>query len=118
VKSQCNRCGECCRVIHIRYTKKALRKIGGSDAEFILKYWHRISRKEAYKRRPILKTRDWSGFYFYTCDAWDEKTHLCKMYESRPEVCRDFPFYGEKPTSARLEWLKVLGCAYAKTVDN
>lgn len=116
MKSECNRCGECCRVIHIGHTKKTLRTIKNPDVKFILKHWCRISRKEAYKRQPTLKARDWNGFYFYACDAWDEKTHLCKMYESRPEVCRGFPFYGEKSSEAKNDfgWLKIMGCEYVK----
>lgn len=25
------------------------------------------------------------------CAHWDDKTHLCKVYEDRPKICRTFP---------------------------
>jgi Fe-S-cluster containining protein len=28
----------------------------------------------------------------YTCKHWDETTRLCTIYESRPMMCRDFPY--------------------------
>jgi len=112
VKSKCNRCGECCRVIYLQETKKAIRAIKNETSkEFILKHWHRISRKEACRRHPMIRGKDWRNVYFYTCDAWDKKTRRCKVYELRPEVCRGFPFYGRKPNNS--EWLEIMGCAYA-----
>jgi Fe-S-cluster containining protein len=30
--------------------------------------------------------------HWYTCRFWDELTGLCRNYESRPEVCREYPY--------------------------
>ena len=27
----------------------------------------------------------------FTCRFWDEETRLCLIYQSRPQMCRDFP---------------------------
>lgn len=31
------------------------------------------------------------------CFYLDEKTRLCKVYEKRPDVCREFPSIGPRP---------------------
>lgn len=35
-----------------------------------------------------------SGWY-YTCKNFDTQTGNCLIYETRPDMCRDYPFYGE-----------------------
>jgi Fe-S-cluster containining protein len=35
--------------------------------------------------------RDSEG-YVYTCRNLDERTRLCKIYEERPQMCRDYPY--------------------------
>lgn len=30
--------------------------------------------------------------YWYTCKNWDTETRLCTIYETRPQMCRDFPY--------------------------
>ena len=116
MKSKCNCCGECCRVINLQYTKKRLMKIKNPSVKFILEHWYRISREEAHKRQPSKGyLNGWSGSYFYVCDAWDEETRLCKIHESRPEICSGFPFYGkDDPGNGDLAWLTVIGCGYVE----
>jgi Fe-S-cluster containining protein len=29
---------------------------------------------------------------YYTCRHWDTETHLCKVYEKRPLMCKGFPY--------------------------
>lgn len=38
-----------------------------------------------------------------TCENFDELTKLCKIYESRPLICRVEDFY-EQHLSERFEW--------------
>lgn len=38
---------------------------------------------------------DDNGTRWYTCRHWNKETRLCMEYESRPGLCRDFP-YGKK----------------------
>jgi Fe-S-cluster containining protein len=35
------------------------------------------------------------GIQHYKCRHWDEETRLCKIYDRRPYMCRDYPGYGE-----------------------
>jgi Fe-S-cluster containining protein len=37
----------------------------------------------------------------YACDQFDPVTRECKAHESRPPVCRDYPWYGDEPSAAR-----------------
>ena len=30
--------------------------------------------------------------YWYSCKHFDTETRLCKIYESRPNMCRDYPY--------------------------
>ena len=43
--------------------------------------------------RVMLIPLDGEGHF--TCRHWDPETKLCGIYESRPEMCRDFPDEGE-----------------------
>jgi Fe-S-cluster containining protein len=33
--------------------------------------------------------------HHFTCRHWDEETRLCRIYEDRPQMCRDYP-YGQE----------------------
>lgn len=33
-----------------------------------------------------------NGIYHYTCKHFDKKTSNCTIYESRPQVCVDYPY--------------------------
>lgn len=35
----------------------------------------------------VTADREW-----FSCRHWDEKTRLCKAYESRPSMCRRYPY--------------------------
>ena len=32
----------------------------------------------------------------YSCKHWDTETRLCRIYEQRPQMCRDYPEPGSK----------------------
>lgn len=109
----CNRCGDCCERITINggggdlfgwadwahewrdwawydlrdgedcgMDKRSLRQV--ADAEFILAHW---------TPHPDSTESD----VFYQCSAWDSSTRLCTAHESRPPICRDYPWYGKAP---------------------
>jgi Fe-S-cluster containining protein len=54
--------------------------------------------RERYERFAGESTQAFSwkhrGHHF-TCKNWDEATRLCKIYEDRPTMCRDYP-YGQE----------------------
>lgn len=29
---------------------------------------------------------------YYSCRAWDEETRLCAIYDTRPQMCRGYPY--------------------------
>jgi Fe-S-cluster containining protein len=97
--TDCSRCGDCCDVIPLQFTKKDVAAGKSQSREFIIKHWHRISREEAAKRIP---TMGYKGTRFYRCDKWDSATRLCTVQDEKPPVCRDFPWYGDTPEPDRL----------------
>ncbi len=46
---------------------------------------------------------------FYRCRHYDEGTKSCTNYDGRPDVCRDFPWYGQEPHPAKT---LPPGCGY------
>lgn len=105
----CKCCGACCKTIALNASpeqieadmKKVLVKIeekGESGVSpndystyFIFNFFEPISRKEAEKINPKMKL--WSdSLFFYKCTMQDEATGKCRVYESRPILCREFPF--------------------------
>ena len=105
---QCAKCGDCCRAIPLRLTKAQLRtqlvasKRNQEDREFILKHWHRISRVEAARRIPSFGIYDGTPERFYECDQFDPGTNLCMAHDTRPPVCRGFPWYSTGPDETSL----------------
>lgn len=54
--------------------------------------------RERYERFSGTPTRAYKWKHrghFFTCKNWDEETRLCKIYEDRPAMCRDYP-YGQE----------------------
>lgn len=39
----------------------------------------------------------WGNGVAIQCTEYDAKTRSCMAYDSRPPVCRDYPFYGREP---------------------
>lgn len=57
--------------------------------------------------------RDKTGLFMLTqktngdCYFLDERTRLCKVYDSRPQVCRSFPSIGPRPGFCPGEKIKL-----------
>lgn len=106
----CARCGSCCDPVHLGADQAALVEEWrayvaaggstrpGSDPAFILAHWHEIERSS-------------SGGTRYRCDRFDPDARTCTAHEDRPDVCRDFPWYGEKPGEAGARSLDRV-CSY------
>lgn len=85
--TDCSRCGNCCENITISFDPMAedlgdWGERGQVDLLFIREHWHR---------------RDGFTTFTYSCDQFDPKSRLCTAHESRPPVCRDYPWYGRPP---------------------
>ena len=60
--------------------------------------------KQLMKQKWISSYRDGTGFFMLTqkanrdCVFLDLKSRMCTVYEIRPDVCRQFPKIGPRPT--------------------
>jgi len=43
---------------------------------------------------------DGDGRFAYTCSAFDTTTRRCSAHETRPPICRGYPWYGREPRAA------------------
>lgn len=68
---------------------------------FVLKHWRRISQAEARRRLPRMNGP--KGTYYYECDMFDPEENLCTAHDTRPDVCRGFPWYGGNPEIVSLQ---------------
>ena len=122
-KARCKRCGKCCEVISLDYTKQALRQLARRelsrlaqdpdsphrteiqrlmrDVRFIDRHFHRVSRPRATKLNPTFGAVDYDGRRFYTCDRLAEGGS-CREHGSRPFVCEAYPWYGSAPKRSML----------------
>ncbi len=77
----CRCCGQCCTHIYVRHVKNV------------------IQTEEEFKKLQLLHTfytylevigKDEIGLIF-ECTNRDKKTHLCKIHDMRPTICRRYP---------------------------
>ena len=99
--TECNGCGDCCRVIGAPVTKRRMRERSVYDSEFLLQHWHRVSRPEARRRNPHIQA-DTPGHFYYECDMFDPDTNSCTAHESKPRVCTGFPWYGGEANTTAI----------------
>jgi Fe-S-cluster containining protein len=68
-----------------------------------------LTPKEARKRYEKFSGRTTGAYtwkhrgHWFTCKNWDEETRLCKIYEDRPQMCRDYPYGKECQHGCGLE---------------
>ncbi len=107
--SLCNLCGACCRTIALDQDAQEVAAMAvlttvlgiPSDHAFAAEHWHALTREEALARNPFYVTRLPATKHFYCCDqlAADGR---CGAHETRPLVCRGYPWYDEPPTDMPL----------------
>lgn len=89
--------GQCCAAFPLTITD-ADDLSGVVDGEQIRSMIVPITAEEAVERMARLypdspvEMRDVDK-QWYRCIHWDEETRLCKIYEDRPQMCRDYPGY-------------------------
>lgn len=98
MSATCNGCGDCCDAIYLdpeyheeNMAERARR--GQADARFIQEHWHPITAEVALARVPGFRRILLVG-RFLECDQFDRETRRCLARETRPEICRGFPWYG------------------------
>lgn len=52
-----------------------------------------VMRLAAFGAKPPGPKKLTDGTQYYRCRHWDEGTRLCREYESRPDMCRNYPGY-------------------------
>lgn len=98
--------GYCCAAFYWprTITEQRRRAAETYDGEQIADMLVRLTPKQARERYEKFSGKQ-SGLHYswkhrghyFTCKNWDEDTRLCKIYEDRPAMCRDFPYGTECP---------------------
>lgn len=123
----CNACGSCCKVLFIEDSPEDIDKLveeeypgvkdlwkldSWSDHAFIKACWNPIAEEEAFKRNPELKNWIFSSKrYFYECIYFEHNKCSIHYKGNKPQVCTEYPFYGEKPSKLHINIL-FDGCGY------
>lgn len=93
--------GKCCAVFTYSKTVEELRERASKQDLYIADMLIPLTTEEVAERveefdvRPAdfdLVDMAEKGYLFYKCSHWDEETRLCKAYEDRPFMCRDYPY--------------------------
>lgn len=96
-------CGACCNPVTLPGPKSkilaSLRAAGNADDIAWMRRLRRLSKLEATNRyRPLGITAEWMAkhhspvVHYYACPDFVEATRTCGRYETRPPVCRNFPW--------------------------
>ena len=119
----CNRCGACCRVLKLDQSPDeigAMAALTGalgipSDHGFAAEHWHPLTREEAMRRNPFYTGRLPADSHLYSCDQLGDDGS-CRVHETRPLVCRGYPWYGEPTRDMPLADARC-GYAYDQVMD-
>lgn len=131
----CARCGDCCESIYLftsldlkLWTTEALKATPDPATDDGWAYWrehgwsddHRATAERWYNPDGLLRanadfiTARWTavGDERWTCDAFDPDSRTCTAHDTRPPVCRDYPWYGKEPTPEAAAEIHNLRCSY------
>lgn len=95
---KCNRCGKCCQHLTLHYSSRKLK-------EEYLKWFNQKGGtyvQEIYLIYPMLKYICYDKkikSYIYKCMHFKKllnRKGLCKIYNIKPKMCENFPFYHKK----------------------
>lgn len=98
----CNQCGACCRVLTLEQSPQEIGAMAElttalgipSDYAFAAAHWHPLTRDEAMRRNPFYTARLPTDAHLYWCDRLGDDGR-CTVHETRPFVCRGYPWYGQ-----------------------
>lgn len=98
----CNGCRAGCCTMPVEVRIEDLLRLGLVTEDEVDHSIKKIVKK--LNKEGILKSyRESTGLFMFVqrengdCIFLDDKTRLCKHYEKRPQVCRDFPNIGPRP---------------------
>lgn len=92
-----DRCsGHCCRVFSLPYDPAELQACASQvqDGEQIAAMVIPLGKHSEYAGAPRYLSRHDAdgGLHLYTCRNLDTATGDCRVYETRPAMCRNFPY--------------------------
>lgn len=99
--AQCGTCTKCCQAIGLNGTAAKHIRDGSdnyTEGQWIRDNWEEISTWEALSINPHLGVWNIST-QFYTCKNLTDKG--CGIYETRPNICRGYPWYDDKITELK-----------------
>lgn len=125
----CNDCGACCSPVQLPYSQNDLRfaapwQVDPEMRRWVLEDLTPIPKRDGLARSPHL-TQGGTTFaiiggqpsavtaFFYECRHYDPDNRACLNYENRPEVCSEYPWYGEGPDPSKA---LPLTCSYLADV--
>jgi len=82
----CKRCGECCRHYVLLTDKdiERIRKLGYHEKDFVM-----LSPFKDAKDKKVIQLIDNKCFFLLE----QKNSTICRIYEARPEICADYPFF-------------------------
>ncbi|MBW2979822.1 YkgJ family cysteine cluster protein [Candidatus Woesearchaeota archaeon] len=86
----CERCGECCKKLYIILNDSDIKNI--EKHGYQLDSFSETEQVGEYKGKRVLKKIN-GRCVFLTNDS------LCKIYDSRPEICKKYPFFEKEVDS-------------------
>ena len=122
---KCTGCGDCCAVVTVskplweRITSLQMEGQHTADEAFVLENWHPMAPEDAANIAPYDGSQMWVDFWTESqktnavlkCDAFDYTTRQCTKYDTRPGVCRGFPWYDGKAPHKEPLW-RLFRCGY------
>jgi len=110
---KCLKCGKCCKEIPIEHSQKRLKESyldwrlqRKKKPDFLMDIWL------LYPMLRYLKKRR-NGKYLYCCIQLN-KDNLCDINPIKPQMCKGYPWYGEKAPQKELGALRISSCGYNK----
>jgi Fe-S-cluster containining protein len=116
---ECKRCGTCCNDVRLAESPEMLRKA--------YEYWLRMPSvdpkfSEIYLIYPMLtfkyENQSEDLPYHYACKHFTRDSKglgVCSIYEIRPRMCRDFPYYEGIELAPEEKVSPYDGCGYNKS---
>jgi hypothetical protein len=100
----CSKCpGYCCSYQLIEIGKRDIARLAKHFGLSFEQAQERFTKYDAGEKAQVLRHRK-DKIFDSVCQFFDQKKRRCTVYESRPQVCRDYP--PDSPRCGYYEFLK------------
>ena len=95
----CSGCGACCDLIPLDQTPEQIAASVAAWPDAVDNHYFGgdylvpVTKAEAEQINPALVRIHPSDKSWYTCRAFDATSRRCTIYETRPKMCRNYPWY-------------------------